>query len=152
MKWTKKIMYEECHSTPQLNHILNIVVTHQKVFRSWREHFVPYMVNSLNRLGIPSNQPENRALSISVADLILSWEQFHKNIKNATSKEVKEVPSASSTSEQPEDVTSPVKKSSKGAAEGSESWTKGKDEGSFELNQTLVRSILYADSKFNLKT
>ena len=139
-------MYEECHSTPQLTHLLHVVVAHQTIFRPYRDHFVPYMVNSLNR-GLPPNQPENRALSIAAADLILSWEQHHLSIKNLTPKDDKQEASVSNIVEQSEASPNTVKQSknnegkssakAKGFVESSESHSKG--DGTFQLNQTLVR-------------
>ena len=43
--------------------------------------FVPQMVNSLNRLGLPPNCPiENRQLAVALADTIISWELHHRKL------------------------------------------------------------------------
>jgi len=76
IKWTKKIMFEEGHSIPQLTHMWETFVRHPSVFYNDRNLFVPHMVNSLNRLGLPPTSTiENRSLSLSVVDLIMSWEE-----------------------------------------------------------------------------
>ena len=75
IKWTKKIMYEEGHALPQLIHMWQLIVRHPQLFFPYRAQFVPQMVNSLNRLGLPPNCPiENRELAVALADLILAWE------------------------------------------------------------------------------
>ena len=41
-----------------------------------RHQFIPQMVNSLNRLGLPPNCTiENRALAVDLAELIVTWEE-----------------------------------------------------------------------------
>mmetsp|Transcript_18261 Transcript_18261/g.56203 ORF Transcript_18261/g.56203 Transcript_18261/m.56203 type:complete len:2156 (-) Transcript_18261:318-6785(-) len=75
IKWTKKIMYEEGHALAQLVHMWQLVVRHPTLFFPYRSQFMPQMVNSLNRLGLPPNCPvENRQLAVALADLILNWE------------------------------------------------------------------------------
>ena len=75
IKWTKKIMYEEGHALPQLIHMWKLIIRHPSLFYAYRTQFVPQMVNSLNRLGLPPNCPiENRQLAVSLADLVISWE------------------------------------------------------------------------------
>ena len=75
IKWTKKIMYEEGHALPQLIHMWQLIIRHPSLFYAYRTQFVPQMVNSLNRLGLPPNCPiENRQLAVSLADLVISWE------------------------------------------------------------------------------
>jgi len=75
IKWTKKITYEEGHALPQILHIWQLVVRHPSLFFEYRAQFLPQMINSLNRLGLPPNCPiENRDLAVNVADLIISWE------------------------------------------------------------------------------
>ena len=59
----------------QLAHVLQTISSHPSVYFWHRHHFVPHMVNSLNRLGLPINcSPENRELSVSLVELILCWE------------------------------------------------------------------------------
>eukprot|EP00457_Paulinella_chromatophora_P000070 gb/GEZN01000070.1/.p1 GENE.gb/GEZN01000070.1/~~gb/GEZN01000070.1/.p1 ORF type:complete len:2436 (+),score=418.65 gb/GEZN01000070.1/:121-7308(+) len=76
IKWTKKIIVEEGHLVPQLIHIWNLIIRHPDLFYSSRTQFVPQMVNSLNRLGLPANRPlENRKLAVGLAHLIICWDR-----------------------------------------------------------------------------
>ena len=93
IRYTKKILVEEGHSIPNLMHIFQLIVRHSDLFYSCRAQFVPQMVNSLSRLGLPSNTTaENRRLAIDLAGLVVSWErQRQTEIKvvidgNATSE------------------------------------------------------------------
>ena len=75
IRYTKKILVEEGHSLPHLIHVWNLIVRHESHFYPSRAQFVPQMVNSLSRLGLPSSSPlENRALSVSLIELVLDWE------------------------------------------------------------------------------
>ena len=74
---TNQVMFEEVNSIPQLAHIWSTVVSHPSTFYRNRSQIVRYMINSLTRLGLPPNAPaENRALAVSVVELVLDW---HKN-------------------------------------------------------------------------
>ncbi|CAI9763537.1 unnamed protein product [Fraxinus pennsylvanica] len=71
IRYTKKILVEEGHSMPNLIHIFQLIVRHSDLFYSCRAQFVPQMVNSLSRLGLPYNTTaENRRLAIELAGLI----------------------------------------------------------------------------------
>lgn len=73
--YTNRIMFEEGNSLPQLAHIWQVIVNHPRVFYHHRHQFVRYMVNSLNRLGLPPNcHPENRALAVSIIELVMRWD------------------------------------------------------------------------------
>ncbi|KAJ4961477.1 hypothetical protein NE237_021387 [Protea cynaroides] len=86
IRYTKKILVEEGHSIPNLIHIFQLIVRHSDLFYSCRAQFVPQMVNSLSRLGLPYNTtPENRRLAIELAGLVVGWERQRQN-------EVKTVP------------------------------------------------------------
>ncbi|XP_010548285.1 PREDICTED: transformation/transcription domain-associated protein-like isoform X2 [Tarenaya hassleriana] len=75
IRYTKKILVEEGHSVPNLIHIFQLIVRHSDIFYSCRAQFVPQMVNSLSRLGLPYNTAaENRRLAIELAGLVVSWE------------------------------------------------------------------------------
>jgi hypothetical protein len=81
MKDTRKVMYEEGHGTPQLIHMLHIVVRHPVVFYGHRQLFVQLMANSLARLALaPNSQVENRALSLSICDLLFTWETWDETL------------------------------------------------------------------------
>ncbi|XP_010436242.1 PREDICTED: probable transcription-associated protein 1, partial [Camelina sativa] len=93
IRYTKKILVEEGHSIPNLIHIFQLIVRHSDLFYSCRAQFVPQMVNSLSRLGLPYNTTaENRRLAIELAGLVVSWERQRQN-------ETKMVIDADATSE-----------------------------------------------------
>jgi transformation/transcription domain-associated protein len=76
IRYTKKILVEEGHSVPNLIHIFQLLVRHADLFYICRAQFVPQMVNSLSRLGLPQNTPpENRRLAIDLAGLVVMWEK-----------------------------------------------------------------------------
>lgn len=76
IRYTKKILVEEGHSVPNLIHIFQLIVRHSDLFYNCRAQFVPQMVNSLSRLGLPYNTTsENRRLAIELAGLVVSWER-----------------------------------------------------------------------------
>ena len=80
IRYTKKILVEEGHSIPNLIHIFQLIVRHSELFYSCRAQFVPQMVNSLSRLGLPFNTTtENRRLAIKLAGLVVSWEKQRQN-------------------------------------------------------------------------
>ncbi|KAF5735955.1 Phosphatidylinositol 3- and 4-kinase family protein with FAT domain isoform 1 [Tripterygium wilfordii] len=80
IRYTKKILVEEGHSIPNLIHIFQLIVRHSDLFYSCRAQFVPQMVNSLNRLGLPYNTTaENRRLAIELAGLVVGWERQRRN-------------------------------------------------------------------------
>lgn len=80
IRYTKKILVEEGHSIPNLIHIFQLIVRHSDLFYSCRAQFVPQMVNSLSRLGLPYNTTgENRRLAIELAGLVVGWERQRKN-------------------------------------------------------------------------
>ncbi|XP_077231461.1 uncharacterized protein LOC143864410 isoform X2 [Tasmannia lanceolata] len=80
IRYTKKILVEEGHSVPNLIHIFQLIVRHSDLFYSCRAQFVPQMVNSLSRLGLPYNTTaENRRLAIDLAGLVVAWERQRQN-------------------------------------------------------------------------
>ena len=73
---TYRLMFEEGNSIPQLAHVWYIVVNHPDIFLHRRSQLVSYMVNSLNRIGLPPNSPaESRGLALSIVELVLRWEK-----------------------------------------------------------------------------
>ncbi|RVW51691.1 putative PI3/PI4-kinase family protein C1F5.11c [Vitis vinifera] len=90
IRYTKKILVEEGHSIPNLIHIFQLIVRHSDLFYSCRAQFVPQMVNSLSRLGLPYNTTaENRRLAIELAGLVVGWERQRQNeIKVVTDNDV----------------------------------------------------------------
>ncbi|XP_038988658.1 transformation/transcription domain-associated protein-like isoform X2 [Phoenix dactylifera] len=80
IRYTKKILVEEGHSIPNMIHIFQLIVRHSDLFYSCRAQFVPQMVNSLSRLGLPYNTTaENRRLAIELAGLVVAWERQRQN-------------------------------------------------------------------------
>ena len=80
IRYTKKILVEEGHSVPNLIHIFQLIVRHSELFYSCRAQFVPQMVNSLSRLGLPYNTTtENRRRAIELAGLVVGWERQRQN-------------------------------------------------------------------------
>ncbi|KAJ7944171.1 Transformation/transcription domain-associated protein [Quillaja saponaria] len=80
IRYTKKILVEEGHSIPNLIHIFQLVARHSDLFYSCRAQFVPQMVNSLSRLGLPPNTTaEYRRLAIELAGLVVGWEKQRQN-------------------------------------------------------------------------
>ncbi len=76
---TYRLMFEEGNSVPQLAHVWYMVVNHPAIFVRRRSQLVRYMINSLNRLGLPPNSPmENRALALSIVEIVLQWEEEHR--------------------------------------------------------------------------
>lgn len=76
IRYTKKILVEEGHSIPNLIHIFQLIVRHSDLFYACRAQFVPQMVNSLSRLGLPyTTTAENRRLAIELAGLVVGWER-----------------------------------------------------------------------------
>ena len=77
MKWTKKIIFEEGHSLPQLIHVWHLIIRHASLFYPFRSHFVPQMVSSISRLGLPPNCPvEHRHIALGCAEVLVGWEHF----------------------------------------------------------------------------
>jgi transformation/transcription domain-associated protein len=76
IRYTKKVLVEEGHSMAHLTHIFQLLVRHSSLFFPSRAQFVPQMVNSLSRLGLPQNTPpESRKLAIDLAGLVVQWEK-----------------------------------------------------------------------------
>ena len=76
IRYTKKILVEEGHSVANLIHIFQLIVRHSDLFYGCRAQFVPQMVNSPSRLGLPQNNPpENRRLAIELAGLVVAWDK-----------------------------------------------------------------------------
>ncbi|XVF62182.1 hypothetical protein PTKIN_Ptkin08bG0196500 [Pterospermum kingtungense] len=80
IRYTKKILVDEGHSIHNLIHIFQLIVRHSDLFYSCRAQFVPQMVNSLSRLGLPYNTTaEHRRLAIELAGLVVHWERQRQN-------------------------------------------------------------------------
>lgn len=100
IRYTKKILVEEGHSIPNLIHIFQLIVRHSDLFYACRAQFVPQMVNSLSRLGLPyTTTAENRRLAIELAGLVVGWERQRQS-------EMKAVAGTDTMSTQNSDVLS----------------------------------------------
>jgi len=82
VEFTNRVMFEEVNSIPQLAHIWTTIVSYPMFFYSNRNQIVRYMINSLTRLGLPPNAPaENRALAVSVVELVLGWHEEQMRVR-----------------------------------------------------------------------
>lgn len=106
---TNRIMFEEGNSVPQLAHIWQTIVKHPEVFYEHRNQFVRYMINSLNRLGLPPNCPsENRILSVSIVELVLEWDVMQASSTEEKRSDISK--GAKRANEELMDVSKPEKK------------------------------------------
>ena len=72
---TNRIVFEDGNSVSQLAHIWHTIINHEDVYGNHRHQFVRFMINSLNRLGLPPSCPmENRSLAVSIVELVMKWE------------------------------------------------------------------------------
>ena len=137
IKYTNKVMYEEGHhSVPQLTHIFQTIVRHPEVFYYHRHLFVPQMINSLSRIGLPASSPqEHRNLSIILVELVLDWEEgiAGKGSSNETGAILKAVFG--------QDRNKSVKAAGAADDGGTLAPTKTKAEESFSLDQSLVDTV-----------
>jgi transformation/transcription domain-associated protein len=151
IEYTNRIMFEEGNSVPQLAHIWHTIVSHPDSFYRHRHQFVRYMINSLNRLGLPPNcPPENRALAVSIVELVMRWDskQGHQIAESANtdstgatdSKGTKRVPEEDSESDSQHARTEKKRKTSLGVVAVGNIASEDK---SFLLDQNMVRSLLY---------
>lgn len=108
IEFTNQVMFEEVNSIPQLAHIWLTVISHPSTFYGNRSQFVRYMINSLTRLGLPPNAPaENRALAVSVVELVLAWHrQQSESVSNNDHAVVESVDTNSPTRGNSESVGS----------------------------------------------
>ena len=121
IRYTKKILVEEGHSMPALIHVWNLIHTQESLFFPSRAQFVPQMVNSLSRLGLPSSSPtENRVLSIKLVELILRWEGRRKQLK----AELAEKGEGDEDDEEEEDEAQPKKSPRAGSKRGRDADTR----------------------------
>ena len=71
----KKVLVDEGHNLAHLLHVWQLVVRHPDLFYPSRAQFVTQVINSLSRLGLPQNAPnENRRLTLDLVELVLRWE------------------------------------------------------------------------------
>jgi len=76
---TRRIMMEEQQLLLQLVHILQIIVRHSDLFYPYRQQFVAAMINFLPKLGQQTSTIENKKFSLTIVELIISWEKKRRN-------------------------------------------------------------------------
>ena len=70
------MLTEEAQSLPHLMHMFQLILRHADLFYASRGQFLPQMVNSLQRLGLPgSATSEQRRLSLDLVALVIRWEK-----------------------------------------------------------------------------
>ena len=76
VRWTRKIIIEDGHNTPQLVMIYQLIIRHAEQFYESRDHFIPQIVFSLAKLGLsPNATSETRTLTMDIAEVLLTWER-----------------------------------------------------------------------------
>jgi hypothetical protein len=77
IEYTVRLVYEEASNEPQLAHIWQTIANYPGVFVAYRAKFIKHMVSSLSRVGLVPGCPiENRYLSITIAELVLQWQNL----------------------------------------------------------------------------
>ncbi|KAF9958937.1 hypothetical protein BGZ72_010618 [Mortierella alpina] len=95
-RWTQRVLVEDGYSGPQLVNVYQLLVRHPDLFYESREHFLPQIVSTLSKLGlVQSSLVESRALTISLAELILNWER--RRISEAKSSMDVDTPTTADT-------------------------------------------------------
>ncbi|KAF9581361.1 hypothetical protein BGW38_001654, partial [Lunasporangiospora selenospora] len=84
-RWTQRVLVEDGHSGSQLVNVYQLLVRHPDLFYESREHFLPQIVTTLSKLGlVQSAGVESRALTVNLAELILTWERRRNSEAKAT--------------------------------------------------------------------
>jgi len=79
MKWTRRVLTEDCSSPNHLVLPAHVVVSHPIIFYPYRYALVQPLINPLGRLGLHQGiVHELRQLLISIADLVIAWEVYRK--------------------------------------------------------------------------
>lgn len=80
-RYAKKQVLDESGTLVNLLQLWQLVVRHPDVFYESRAQFVPQMINTLSRIGMPTNATlENRKLSLDLAGLLLRWEKHRRDM------------------------------------------------------------------------
>ena len=74
-KWPKRIISEESSNLQQIISIFQFMIRHPNLFYESREHFIPLMIPSLNKIAPPPS-PSNdmKKLALNIVELIRDWE------------------------------------------------------------------------------
>lgn len=115
IRLTRKVVVEDTHSISQLINVYQLLVRQPSLFYDYREHFLPQIVNALPKLGLLQNTtPENKLLTVELAELILKWEQTR--LKNKPEEETPTSPSGKRVAEPIQD--NPKKKTKTEGTDG----------------------------------
>ena len=75
-RWPRRILAEETGNLQQMISIFNFLVRQADFFYESREHFVPIIVPSLQKIASPPNPSnESKKLALSLISLIWTWEE-----------------------------------------------------------------------------
>lgn len=87
VRLTRKVIVEDTHSISQMVNVYQLLVRHSDLFYDYREHFLPQIVNALPKLGLLQNvTPENKLLTVELAELVYGWEQRRLKDEERTGK------------------------------------------------------------------
>lgn len=76
VRWTRRVIIEDGHTSSQLVTIYQLITRHPSLFYDSRDAFIPQIVSSLSRLGLASvSTKETKSLTVDLAELILAWER-----------------------------------------------------------------------------
>ncbi|EPB81798.1 hypothetical protein HMPREF1544_11483 [Mucor circinelloides 1006PhL] len=118
IRLTRKVVVEDTHSISQMVNVYQLLVRQPTLFYDYREHFLPQIVNALPKLGLLQNAtPENKLLTVELAELMLSWEETRLENKQNKSQE-EEVPMSPSGKRLADTASDTPKKKTK--AEGAD--------------------------------
>lgn len=136
---TSRIMFED-GSVPQLAHIWTTIVSNPEIYYPHCQNFVRYMVNSLNRLGLPPNSPsDNRALAVSIIALLMSWEERQRTSDSANALSAGgDLPSKRTSSS---DEASPTKKVKSNAGVAVPRWVSSEENVLLDKSMVSMRDV-----------
>ncbi|KAF7489783.1 Transformation/transcription domain-associated protein [Sarcoptes scabiei] len=78
---TKKLLFEEVHSTAQTNHLLQIIIRYYRIFYPTRHNYIQYMISSIQRLAFSANGTfDHRKMALDLIEVIIRWE--HERISS----------------------------------------------------------------------
>ncbi|KAG1055750.1 hypothetical protein G6F43_002312 [Rhizopus delemar] len=123
IRLTRKVIVEDTHSISQLVNVYQLLVRHPDLFYDYREHFLPQIVNALPKLGLFQNAtPENKLLTVELAELVFNWEQKRlkkdKDTVKLSEKRVLEPSSNESPAKKSRTESGEVKSASEAQASG----------------------------------
>jgi transformation/transcription domain-associated protein len=75
VRWTRRVMIDEGHTSTQLVSILQMILGHPDLYRNSRDYFIPYIVSNLGKIGLLTTTRDQKALTIDLAELCLEWEK-----------------------------------------------------------------------------